>query len=249
MNVGFSLVAVANHFLFGAASLTGSSATNAPGFGPATVLQYVDSLKLGWFDGALAVVLFAGVVKGRKRGMSGETVDLLKWVAIVLVAGLLYGPIGREFYILARLSPLFGYISCYIGIAIVLRILFQIFKHSVGEKLVEGDFFGFWEYYLGMLAGAVRFFCILLFCLALLNARLYTDRELADQRKKQIESFDKTYFPTLGMIQHSVFKESWSGRMIKKYLRDQLIASTAPGGVSNDTLGRRREQELESISK
>jgi hypothetical protein len=87
----------------------------------------------------------------------------------------------------------------------------------------------------------------LLFCLALLHARLYTDKELAEQRKLQKDNFDQTYFPTFGMIQHSVFTESWSGRMVHKHLRGQLIASIAPGSAG-DTLGRRREAELDSLS-
>ena len=224
-----------------------ATGTNAPGFGPDTVFQFTESLKLGWFDAVAVLVLVLGIWKGRKRGMSGETVDLLKWLAIVLISGILYQPIGREIIIAARVSPLFGYVTCYLVIAIVLRILFQIFKHSVGEKLVEGDFFGFWEYYLGMLAGAIRFFCVLLFCLALLNARLYTDKELAEQKKAQMDSFDNTYFPTLGMIQRAVFKESWSGRMIKKNLRDLLITGYGPGGNSEETLRQRREREMNDM--
>ena len=57
-----------------------------------------------------------------------------------------------------------------------------------GEKLVTNAVFGNLEYYLGMVAGVVRFACILLFGLALLNAPIVTDKELEDFFRAELEA-------------------------------------------------------------
>ena len=52
-------------------------------------------LIVGWVDLLVVVLLVVGVLRGRKRGMSEELLDVIKWSLIVLVAGLLYEPGGR----------------------------------------------------------------------------------------------------------------------------------------------------------
>ena len=50
----------------------------------------------------------------------------------------------------------------------------MIFKWLLGHRMGENNFFGGGEYYLGMSSGMVRFACMLLAVLALLNAPYYT---------------------------------------------------------------------------
>ena len=55
----------------------------------------IETLSLSWVDLAVALLLGVGLWRGRKRGLSEELLDIIKWTLIVLVAGLLYEPGGR----------------------------------------------------------------------------------------------------------------------------------------------------------
>jgi hypothetical protein len=121
-------------------------------------------------------------------------------------------------------------------------------KRYVGRKLFGSDVFGASEYYLGMVAGALRFVLILLFFLALFNAPQVSDAELADSIAAQNESLGAIYFPPYGSIQRQVFRDSLSGRLIKEQLSMQLIQVTGnSGGNRPDNIWRRRENEVNEV--
>lgn len=196
-------------------------------------------LPLNWFDLAVVTVLLLGIRQGQKNGMSGELIPLLKWLVIVLVAGHGYEPLGR--WLMAN-SP-FGLLTCYI-LAYLLSALgvmavFSLAKRLVGGKLVGSDAFGRAEYYLGMGAGMLRFACVLLAGLALLNARLYTDAEVRAMQRFQKEMYGSNFFPTLQTLQREVFTASFLGPMVKQYCSSLLIRPTPPGG--KDLRKARRE--------
>jgi hypothetical protein len=110
--------------------------------------------------------------------------------------------------------------------------------------------FGNLEYYLGMVAGMVRFACIIVFGLALLNAKQVTKAELEAQLKYQQDWAGSIYFPPFGSIQRAVFEESLSGKAVKQYLSAQLInVDPAAGHVVHENIGRQREREVNEIMK
>ena len=105
----------------------------------------------------------------------------------------------------------------------------KVFKKR-GEK---GGLFGGAEYYLGMFAGMVRYAAIVLFVLALLNARSYTAAELAAKKAYNERwygggIYSGDYMPDLHSAQESVFKQSFSGPYIKDGL-GMLLVQTGPG--------------------
>jgi hypothetical protein len=79
-----------------------------------------------------------------------------------------------------------------------------------------------------MVAGAVRFLCILLAGLALLNAPFYSTAELAKSKAFQVEVYGSNFFPGLGAAQVQIFKESFLGSLLKNNAEFLLIASTKP---------------------
>ena len=126
------------------------------------------------FDIMLVLILIAGVLQGRKHGMSEELMNLIKWVLIVVVCAFVYEP-GGQF--LAQSSPfslLSSFLMVYVACALLIYGIFALLKHSVGGKLIGSDIFGRAEYYLGMGSGLVRFTCMLIAALALLNARYFS---------------------------------------------------------------------------
>ncbi|HEY9175808.1 MAG TPA: CvpA family protein [Verrucomicrobiae bacterium] len=189
-----------------------------------------DKLPVNWFDLALVVVLILGIWRGRKHGMSEETLPLLKWLIIPFGAALAYQPIGRLLRDSTPFGTLFCYILGYLIVVLAVMMLFSLFKRGMGGKPLGGDFFGRAEYYLGMVSGMVRFGCGTIVVLALLNARLYTQGEIHAMHKFQKDNYGSSFFPTLSSVQESVFDQSLTGPLIKKYCSQLLIVPTPPGG-------------------
>ena len=208
---------------------------------------FFDSIGAGWFDIIVVAILLLGLYQGRRNGMSGECLPTLQWLAMILGGMLLYEPLGRWFYYTLNVDLLFGCLFAYLLTAIAIKFAFSMIKRSVGEKLVSADIFGSLEYYLGMLTGLFRCACIIIFLLALLNARLYSDAELAATAKIQKMNFESISFPTIGSIQRDVFKKSFAGKNLKTYAPFLLIRATAPGGNTQENIGKRREKEVNEI--
>jgi hypothetical protein len=147
------------------------------------------------------------------------------------------------------LNPTLTYITAYLITAIGIKVLFVLFRRMTGEKLVTRAVFGNLEYYLGMGAGVVRFACILLFGLALLNAKQITKAEIKAQLEHQQDWAGSIYFPPFGTIQQAVFEESMTGRAVKEFLSAQLInVDPSAAGAPTETIGKRREHEVEEIT-
>jgi uncharacterized membrane protein required for colicin V production len=203
----------------------------------------------GWFDLVALTMLVVGVIRGRKRGMSEELLDFLQWLLIVVAGGGLYRPLTQVLALPAgTFGPALLAVIVYLLIALFIKLVFSMIKRSVGQKLVEGDMFGNLEYYLGMGAGAVRYACMLVFAMALLNAKHFTSAELAASAKRQKDNFGSISFPTLGSTQQTVFQKSYVGRLAKAHLASLLI-ETAPAKhqVARDNVFRRHERAVDEV--
>ena len=189
----------------------------------------LDQLPVNVFDLAFVAILAVGIARGRKHGMSQELMLLLKWLIIVFACAAIYEPLGSLF---SQATGIFGllisYLMVYILAALLIAGLFTLMKHSVGGKLLGSDIFGRSEYYLGMASGFVRFICIMLTAMALLNARYYTPAEVRAMEKFQDDVYGSNYFPTLHTVQSVVFEKSLIGGWIKSNLDFLLIKPTEP---------------------
>lgn len=186
------------------------------------------NLPFNWFDLLLLIVVMLGVREGRKRGMSEQLMSLLKWLTIVVICAFTYQPLGKLIADTSVFSPLSGYVMAYLGVALIISAVFGLLKKITGEKLVGSDVFGRSEFYLGMLAGMIRFCCMLIFALALLNARAYSSAEVRADIRFQNNVYGKNYFPSLYSVQAQVFKDSLTGPWIKEELSPLLIKATEP---------------------
>ena len=174
------------------------------------------NLPFNWFDIAVVIFLAIGFTRGRKHGMSEELMYLTQWIAMIVGAAFAYEPAGRFIAAQSVFSLLFCYILAYILTAIAIKILFSLIKRAVGGKLVGSNLFGPAEYYLGMGAGILRFACMVILFLALLNARHITSAEIkatAAYNRKYFggEMNSGTFFPDLHTIQQQVFEKSFLG--------------------------------------
>lgn len=180
------------------------------------------------FDVALLGILIMGVVRGRKHGMSEELMNLVKWLAVVIACALLYEPLGGMMAQSTPFSLLSSYIFVYAGGAMVILAVFAALKYYLGGKLVGSDIFGRSEYYLGMGSGFVRFSCITLTFLALLNATYISPAQAQAMERFQNDMYGSNYFPTLHTAQEVVFEKSLTGGWIKEHLGFLLIKPTPP---------------------
>ncbi len=186
-------------------------------------------MPINLFDCLLVVVLIAGAVRGRAHGISQELVAVIKWLCMVLGCAVLYRPAGIILAQLGLLDLLAGYLLAYTVSALVLFFLFSRFQRKLSPKLTGTDAFGRGEYYLGLGSGLVRFACVTIMALALLNARAFTPGELKAMEKYQEQTYGSVFFPNLHTLQAAVFEQSLTGPWIRQGLQFLLITPTQAG--------------------
>ncbi len=212
-------------------------------------LMSISGFAFSYFDLGVLGLIALGMYRGRTRGMSEELLDVMKWLAIVVVGGMVYRPVGTFVASYTQLPAAAAYVAAYILVIITIRTFFGWIKRAAGEKLVGSDAFGSSEYYLGMMAGTLRFVCYLIVGMALLNAKHVTPEERAALARVQQENFGDISFPTISSLQQTVFAESASGRFAKQYLAGQMIVPDMADrrAGARDTLGRQRERAISEI--
>jgi len=186
------------------------------------------TMPFNWFDVFVVIFLIVGAFRGRKRGMSQELLPLLKWITLAAVCGFCYQPIATEISGSSMFDLFSASLASYLGLALVVAIVFALVGRSLGGKIIGSDAFGGAEYYLGIMSGIVRFACMLIFGLALLNARLFSQAEITERNQFVKQNFDADFFPSLFQVQDNVFKESLSGPVIQKNLDFLLIKPAFP---------------------
>jgi uncharacterized membrane protein required for colicin V production len=209
----------------------------------------IGGIAFNWFDVVALILILLGIERGRRRGMSSELLDVFKALITVVVAALVYRPLGLFLDDSTHIGRVVSFVVAYAGVALIIRGLFSWLKRMLGEKLVGSDMFGSWEYYLGMLAGGIRFSCNLVIILALLNVVNSSAEKRAAQAKMQKENFGDISFPTLATLHHNVFAGSASGKLVRRYLEHELIVLTAADRDAKppETLARRENRAVSEI--
>jgi len=205
-------------------------------------------LPISWVDFVTLLVVCIGVVRGRKRGLSEEILDLVKWLAIVAAAGLLYRPLGDLMNQKPILSQLTFYLMAYVLIIAVVWSVFGFIKKRFGQKLIESDIFGRFEFYGGMGAGVVRCLCIYFVVLSMLHAPFYSDAERA-QRKRDVDyNYGSDFFPSLVKFQDAVYVSSLTGKGVEAWLEPVLmeqVSGDAKPLRNENSLAKRRERAVD----
>lgn len=191
-------------------------------------MNWTGNLPFNWFDLAVGLMLVVGYTRGKKNGMSQESLAVLKWVALVVVTAIAYEPLGLWAASTLNIGKLLAFLLSYCLVATVILCAFVLINRTLGEKLKGTDTFGKAEFYLAMPAGMLRFACITLVLLALLNARYYTTAEVKAMTKYQNDNYGSNFFPTLSSVQDDVFMKSFLGKQIKQHMSFLLIKPTAP---------------------
>ena len=200
------------------------------------------NLSFNWFDVALVCVLAFGFWRGRKRGMSREALPTSLWLVAVVGAGFGYQFLGDLLQSTGYVKKIFGtafnertgaYVICYLFIALIALIIHSLLKKVFKEKVSGSNAFGSGEYYLGIAAGMIRYACIVIFFLALLNAPYYSSGEIAAQKAYNnrwygggLKDYNGDFIPSFAEVQASIFQNSAMGPAIKNGLSELLIQGT-----------------------
>ena len=196
------------------------------------VQEFFKNLAFGYFDAMVLIWLVIGLLRGRKLGMTQEMLPVSKWVAIVLLGGYFNQPLGALIRqnTAGAFDAQWSAITAYGLIALVIALVFSLLKHLLGDKLTGSDVFGRYEYYAGMLAGLIRFACMLLVLLAVMHSRVVTRAELDAinaQMKKNLEDLHPPIY-TYGCLEQAIFFQSVSGGFVQTNLPGLLIPAVAP---------------------
>ncbi len=209
----------------------------------AAATQHLASGKalFNWFDVALVAMIGFGIWRGRRNGMTNEIFPVSLWLAIVIAGAFGYKPLGDMFIQSGIVKSLFGksigeetitYISSYLIIVGAVFVVYSFIRRRLKPKLEGSSAFGSNEYYFGMVSGALRYFCIVIFALALLNAPVYTQADIQAAKAYNNRNFggglagySGDFFPTLSESQISIFKDSQAGPLIKDNLSILLIGT------------------------
>jgi uncharacterized membrane protein required for colicin V production len=205
---------------------------------------------LSWVDFITLAVVGFGFVRGRKRGLSEEILDLFKWLIIVGGGAFLYRPLGDLMNQKPILSTLTFYMMAYLLIALGVWLVFNFIKKRLGQKLIESDIFGRFEFYGGMGSGAVRWLCMYFFVLSLLHAPFYSDAERAERKKEMEYNYGSDFFPSVVSIQDTVFHSSLTGKGAIMWLEPLLmepVSGDAKPLRGDNSLARRRERAVDDV--
>lgn len=207
-------------------------------------MESMNQLPFNYVDLIIIGLLVAGIFRGRKRGMSEEFLTFVQWLVIVIGGSLVYEGGAAFIKQTVPFSLLVCNLMIYVLFALLVKLLFNQIKRAVGEKILSSNFFGTSEYYLGMLAGMIRFGCVILMVMALMNARLITAEERAATARYQRKNFETISFPTFGSIQQSILFESFAGKQVREHLNFLLIKSSTWESMP---LRRRDDKALDDV--
>jgi len=189
-------------------------------------------LPYNWFDMAVLLILAFGLLRGRKNGMTKEILRLFQWLALVIVCGLGYETAAQLLTNATAWSGTRSYMGGYLIVAFLVWLVFVVLKKIFVPMLTGSNFFGNGEYYFGMFSGMIRFACIIIFALALLNAPVYSPADIQAHQAYVKRWFGGgiyggNYIPDLPTVQDSIFKKSFVGPYVKDYL-GMLLINTGP---------------------
>jgi uncharacterized membrane protein required for colicin V production len=193
----------------------------------------LNNLPFNWFDITLVAILGFGMWRGRRNGMTKEVMPMFQWLSLVLVCGMGYALIAPTYTNTLQTGKLASAVLGYGTLSLAVWMIFYILKRIFVPLLTGSNFFGGGEYYLGMVSGMIRFACMLLAALALLNAPFFTTADIQAhnayvQRWFGGGLYSGNYFPDVNTVQEQVFKKSFTGPYLKNYLGTLLIDTTPP---------------------
>lgn len=180
-------------------------------------------MTFSWFDFVALILLGLGVHQGRKHGMSEELFPLLTWLTVVVGTALLYLPTANLLTKFVHITRYWLVVSTYIVIAFLLHTVFTVIRKKAKDQVQKIDIFGRLEYFLGMVSGALRIFCMIVVLIALFSSKVVTEEEVRRDRAFQEKDMGISFVPTRKTVQYAVVYQSAVGNFIRTKLPALVI--------------------------
>lgn len=189
-----------------------------------------DPVPFSWFDILVLMVMLAGFVRGRKRGLSGELLSLMKWLAVIVLGNLYYEPLGDWLADHAQVTHNYANICVYVTIILGVWLAGALVKQTTRGKLIRKDSFGRLEKPLGMIAGATRYLCGIFIGIVILNTVVYKPKEIAGP---------------VARLQQQIVYNSATGLFVREHLSMTLIEPVPDTPAAATTsVAQQRQQEV-----
>lgn len=184
------------------------------------------ALRLNMFDALVLGALGWGVYQGKQQGAASTHVSVVQWMLIGFGGGAM-GNLFGSFLSSILGSPYWSQLIGYFVWIFIIMIVFAFLNSKGMGEWKNSDWFGRLEYPLGILGGLIKYFCIILTVMSILNAKHYTPAMIKADRDWQIEEFGSTLFPSLTMLNNMIFNTSFSGPNIKRVFGWAILSSAA----------------------
>ena len=184
------------------------------------------------FDLVVLIWLAVGLFRGWRNGVSLEVLLLPQWVAAIVVGAVVYPYLGGLIIRMTNCSAVEGARWGYVAPALVAYAMASRLRHFVGNRLADADMFGKAEFRLGAIFGLLRFACMALVVIALIDAYLPAEWETQNKGAKLEGVGGYSVNPV--QIQREALLHSWTCRLSRAYLKPALIW---PSHVLEFTLG------------
>ena len=98
-----------------------------------------------------------------------------------------------------------------------------------------------------MIGGTIRFACMIIVLLAIMNSRVYTQAEIDQQAKEMKKSMEDVKLPTYMTMQHAILVTSFTGHLLRDKAPILLIASIDPSQLKHETIAKKDEKTMNEI--
>ena len=173
------------------------------------------------FDIVVLVWLAIGLFRGWRNGISLEVLLLPQWAAAAAVGAVAYPYLGGLILHMSNCSMVAGARWGYLIPALIAYAVASRIRHLVGNRLADADLFGKAEFALGTIFGALRFSCMLLIVIALIDAYLPAEWE-ARAKSARLEGMG-SYTINPVQVQRDTLLNSRTCRLARLYLKPALI--------------------------
>ena len=178
-----------------------------------------------------------GLFRGRKNGMTKEILRVSNGWHWSSCAGCFTRPRLKPWSTSRAWKKPTSYLTGYLLLAFGVWLVFVFLKKIFVPRLIGSNLFGSGEYYLGMFSGMIRFACMLFFAAGLAErAGLHPGGNPGPPGLRETLVWRRHLWWQLhSRSAHGagkVFKKSFTGPYIKKYLGTLLINIAPPGPKS-----------------
>jgi len=184
----------------------------------------IAALRLNMFDAVLAGALGWGIYQGKEHGASTTHVSVVQWMLIGLAGGFAGNLLGSLMFSILG-SAYWGQLTGYLLWIFIVAAFFAFLNSKGKGEWKDADWFGRLEYPLGVLGCVLKYFCIILTIMSILNAKHYSAEDIRKDRAWQIEEFGSALFPTFTMLNNTVFNTSFCGPYVKKAFSWAILPS------------------------